>query len=119
MSVDNDVKILFDEVQVPAIVTIAIEKTLEAKLKADFEASAVVSNNVLHNINEPARRVDSFSHSSEYSDRDIHEKRTPLTLEQSKAYILKNHWKTQYPNNHFIDETGRINVYEYPWFSSL
>ena len=113
MSVDTDVKILFDEVKVEPIVTIPIEKTLEAKLRNDFEASAVVSNNVEHNIDEPARRVDSFSHSSESSYIDVHARRTPLTLAQSKAFILKNHWKTPILNYPFRDAQGRINVYEF------
>jgi hypothetical protein len=109
--VDNDVRILFEEFPLPDEVTIPITKALEETLHKHFEDFAVVSNNVLHNIDEPARRVDAFSHSSEYSDRDIHEKKTPLTLAQAKAYILKNHWKTQYVGNSYIDELGRINCF--------
>jgi hypothetical protein len=111
MSVDNNVRILFEEFPLPDEVTIPIEKTLTQAMRETFENFAVVSNNVEHNIDELARRVDAFSHSSEYSDRDIHEKKTPLTLAQAKAYILKNHWKTQYVGNSYIDEVGRINCF--------
>ena len=119
MSVDNDVRILFEEVAVKDEVTVPITKVVQQTLRDHFADFAVVSNNTQINVDEPARRVDAFSHSSEYSDRDIHAKKTPLTLAQSKAYILKNMWKTQYPNNKYIDETGRINCFIYPWFSTL
>jgi hypothetical protein len=119
MSVDNNVRILFEEFPLKDEVTIPIEKTLTAAERVRFEEFAVLSNNDLPSINEPARRVDTFSHSSEYSDSDIHEKKTPLTLAQAKAYILKNHYKTQYVGNHYIDEFSRINCFIYPWFSTL
>ena len=112
-NVDKDVKNLFDEFPLKKQVSVPITKTVVEKVKNDFDNASIVPN-VKKTVT-----FDSFSHSSEKSFIDVHEKKTPLTLDQAKAYILKNHYKTKYTGNHFIDERGRINVFTYSFMSSL
>ena len=128
MSVDNDVKILFDEVKVKDKVNIPITKTLQESVKKHFDDFAVVSNNIANNVNEPARRVDVFSQGNvkdvftqnkTYNFIEPKATTPAMSIIDAKKFILKNMWKTQIAGNKFRDEYGRINCFEYASFSSL